>query len=57
MIGNFVDAVVRHPGDHDACICGGLDVHAIDSDSEAGDDPASLHLADHLGGHLGVGDQ
>ena len=49
MIGNFVDAVIGHPGDDDTRIGCGCNIHVVYADSKASDDSTSRHLPDHLG--------
>ncbi len=55
MIGNFVQAVVRNPGDDDARFGGRRNVDIIHADAEASDDPAACQVLNHFGGHFRVG--
>jgi hypothetical protein len=53
VVGDLVEAVVRHVGHEDARPCGGFDVDVVDPDPVAGDDPAALGGRDRRGRHLG----
>ena len=57
MIGDFVDAVVRHLRDDDPRRGRRRQIDVVDADAEARDDPAAAHLPDHVGGDLRVGDE
>ena len=57
MIGDLVDAVVRHLGDDDARAGRRREIDVVDADAEARDDPAAGHLPDHVRRDLRVGDE
>ena len=57
MVGNFVNAIVRHLGDDDAGASRSGEIHIVHADSEARNDAALLHLADHVRIDFCVGDE
>ena len=57
MVGNFVDAIIRHLGYDDSLAGCGVDVHIVHADSKARNDAAALHLADHVRVDFCVGDE
>ncbi len=48
MIGNFVDAIIRHLGDDNPGASGRFEIDVVHADSKPRDDLALLHLADHV---------
>jgi len=57
VIGNFIDAIIGNLGDHDSRCRGCRQIDVVHANSEARNDLALLHLANHVRIDLGIRDE